>query len=48
MELFRSFREAAVILEDWRRFYNSARPHSAIGYRTSIEARDEFNQEEAA
>ena len=48
MELFRSVREAAVILEDWRRFYNSERPHSAIGYRTPIEARDEFNQEEAA
>jgi putative transposase len=48
MELFHSVREAAVILEDWRRFYNSARPHSAIGYRTPIEARDESNQEEAA
>jgi putative transposase len=44
MELFRSVREAAVVLGDWRRFYNSARPHSASGHRTPIEARDNLTR----
>lgn len=38
MELFWSAEEAQVIVEDWRRHYNQARPHSALGYRTPAEA----------
>jgi transposase InsO family protein len=32
-EIFYSLREAQVLIEDWRRFYNTKRPHSALGYR---------------
>lgn len=32
-EIFYSLREAQIIIEQWRRHYNTARPHSALGYR---------------
>lgn len=32
-ELFYSIREARIIIEDWRKHYNTVRPHSALGYR---------------
>lgn len=32
-EIFYSLREAQVLIEDWRRHYNTIRPHSALGYR---------------
>ncbi len=32
-ELFYSLREAQVLVEEWRRHYNTRRPHSALGYR---------------
>lgn len=32
-EVFYSLREAQVMTEDWRRHYNTIRPHSALGYR---------------
>ena len=32
-EVFHSLREAQVLIEAWRRHYNTARPHSAPGYR---------------
>jgi transposase InsO family protein len=32
-EVFNSLREAQVLIEQWRRHYNTARPHSALGYR---------------
>jgi len=32
-EIFYTLREAQVILECWRREYNTFRPHSALGYR---------------
>jgi putative transposase len=31
-EIFYSLREAKVLIERWRRHYNTARPHSALGY----------------
>jgi transposase InsO family protein len=31
-ELFSSLKEAAVLLEQWRRAYNEERPHSSLGY----------------
>ena len=37
MEVFASVREAAVILEAWRRDYNQERPHSSLDYRTPLE-----------
>jgi putative transposase len=33
-EWFVSLREARVVIERWRRFYNHQRPHSALGYQT--------------
>tara|TARA_B100000941_G_C28409658_1_gene502697 strand:- start:86 stop:481 length:396 start_codon:yes stop_codon:yes gene_type:complete len=32
-EIFYSLREAKIILEEWRKHYNTKRPHSALGYR---------------
>ena len=32
-EIFYSLREAQVIVESWRRHYNTVRPHGSIGYR---------------
>ena len=32
-EVFYSLREAQVLIEAWRRHYNTVRPHSALGYR---------------
>jgi len=32
-EVFYSLREAQIIIEQWRKHYNTRRPHSALGYR---------------
>ena len=32
-EIFYSLREAQIIIEQWRRHYNTVRPHSALGWR---------------
>lgn len=32
-EIFYTLREAQVLIEQWRRHYNTQRPHSALGYR---------------
>ena len=32
-EIFYSLREAEVLIERWRRHYNTVRPHSRLGYR---------------
>ena len=32
-EVFNSLREAQVLIEQWRRHYNTVRPHSSLGYR---------------
>lgn len=31
-EVFYTLREASVVIEQWRKHYNSIRPHSALGY----------------
>ncbi len=33
-EWFVNRREAKIVIEDWRQFYNTPRPHSALGYKT--------------
>jgi transposase InsO family protein len=33
VEIFNSLREAQVLIESWRRRYNTLRPHSALGHR---------------
>jgi transposase InsO family protein len=37
-EWFVTRREAKIIIEKWRQFYNNERPHSALGNRTPTEA----------
>ncbi|MEL7167683.1 MAG: IS3 family transposase [Pseudomonadota bacterium] len=32
-EIFYSLREAQILIEEWRKHYNTKRPHSALGYR---------------
>ena len=32
-EVFYSIKEAKIIIEDWRKHYNTVRPHSALRYR---------------
>jgi len=36
-EWFSSVKEAQVVIENWRRFYNLERPHSSLGYLTPLE-----------
>ena len=36
-EWFSSVREAQVVIESWRNFYNTERPHSSLGYLTPSE-----------
>ena len=31
-EIFYSLKEAQIIIEEWRKQYNTKRPHSALGY----------------
>ncbi len=32
-EIFYTLKEAQIIIEQWRRHYNTVRPHSSLGYR---------------
>jgi putative transposase len=32
-EIFYSLKEAQIVIEQWRKHYNSIRPHSALNYR---------------
>ncbi len=32
-EIFYSLTEAQIVIEQWRKHYNTKRPHSALGYR---------------
>ncbi len=32
-EIFYTLREAKIVIESWRRHYNTARPHSSLGYK---------------
>lgn len=32
-EIFYSLKEARIVIESWRRHYNTKRPHSSLGYR---------------
>ncbi len=35
-EVFYSLAEARVVIEGWRRHYNTTRPHSTLGYRPPV------------
>ncbi|MDG2003033.1 MAG: transposase, partial [Novosphingobium sp.] len=36
VEIFYSLTEAKVLIEAWRRHYNTIRPHSSLGYRPPV------------
>lgn len=44
-EWFNDVREARIIIERWRQFYNQERPHSALNYQTPMEARQQWLNE---
>ena len=41
-EWFRTRREAAIVIETWRRRYNGRRPHSSLGYLTPIDFKRKY------
>jgi putative transposase len=43
LEWFRSRTEACVVIEQWRRHYNSVRPHSSLRYLTPEEFRQQHS-----
>lgn len=43
MEWFRNRKEAAQVIEAWRRHYNEVRPHSSLDYLTPIEFKNNIN-----
>jgi transposase InsO family protein len=52
-ELFNTLREAQVLIERWRVYYNTLRPHSALRYRppateTVLSKEESAGQQEAA
>ena len=32
-EIFYTLAEAKIVIEQWRKYYNTLRPHSSLGYR---------------
>jgi len=44
MEIFGNWREAEVIAEQWRKFYNAERPHSSLSYQTPNEFRRDWEK----
>jgi putative transposase len=43
-EWFKTLQEARIVIEQWRRFYNTQRPHSALDYKTPVAAAMAFKQ----
>jgi transposase InsO family protein len=41
-EIFYTLQEARILIEGWRKHYNTARPHSALGYRPPAPAARAF------
>jgi len=37
-EIFFTLKEAEILIEMWRKEYNTVRPHSALGYRPPVQA----------
>ncbi len=44
MEIFGNWREAVVVAEQWRKFYNTERPHSSLGYQTPNEFKQDWEK----
>ncbi|MCL6633219.1 MAG: integrase core domain-containing protein [Alicyclobacillus herbarius] len=48
LQEYRSFAEAKTALDSYIHFYNTERPHSALGYRSPLEFRKWKLQQQAA
>ncbi len=46
MEIFGNWREAVVIAEQWRQFYNAERPHSSLDYQTPNEFKLDWEKQQ--
>jgi hypothetical protein len=46
MEIFGNWREAEVIAEQWRKFYNGERPHSSLDYQTPDEFKLDWEKQQ--
>ena len=46
-EWFSSVKEAQVIIENWRNFYNKERPHSSLGYLTPLEFKSRMENDKS-
>jgi len=46
-EWFSSVREAQVVIEKWRKFYNEERPHSSLGYLTPLEFKSKMENNQS-
>jgi putative transposase len=46
MEIFGNLKEAEVISEQWRKFYNGERPHSSLSYRTPDEFKRDWEKQQ--
>ncbi len=46
MEIFGNWREAEVIAEQWRKFYNTERPHSSLSYQTPTEFKRDWEKQQ--
>jgi len=44
MEIFGNLKEAEVLAEQWRNFYNAERPHSSLGYQTPNEFKRDWEK----
>ncbi len=47
MEIFGNWREAEVIAEQWRKFYNGERPHSSLSYQTPGEFKCDWEKQQS-
>lgn len=46
-EWFSSVKEAQVVIEHWRNFYNTKRPHSSLGYLTPLEFKSKMENNQS-
>ncbi|HEY0657894.1 MAG TPA: IS3 family transposase [Pyrinomonadaceae bacterium] len=46
-EWFSSVKEAQVVIESWRKFYNEQRPHSSLGYLTPLEFKSKMENHQS-
>ena len=48
LEWFRSRAEAKIVIENWRRHFNTVRPHSSLDYQTPAEFAAKLKEQTSA